>query len=304
MAKASKNLEDALKEKPPEEGKSSSAAATSNDEVEEIPVDSDDDDEEPAAASPSRDDKKRERGRRFSEEKVQAERERDELRQQNERLLRVLESQRPSGQPASTGPDMKDIEERRQKLTEDRRLVAERIAYLGNKITPEQEKEIIDRVSKIDDELYDLRAEKRERQKQASERSKPQVPEEVGYIRSKFHHVLRNGDAARYAQGEYLRLRAKGHPDGPETFERSLQEAEREFRLGNTDVSRGQRDKYSGAPSGAGGNGGSGGPRTIRMTPDRMKQADAAFPHIKDEKKRYEHFAKTVGPKILAREKR
>jgi hypothetical protein len=301
-------LEDALKDDGTGSAKTASAAS---EEIEEVSID-DDEPEDVAAAGGDeprggRDEKKRERGRAFAADLQRERQEKEELRAQNERLLQLAERVSARGPAERQGDDLendseiKALKAKQAELKERRQLLGERFEYRRKTMTREEEEKMVAEAERIDEEIFDARAGIRDRIRELKT-PKSNVPEEVGYIRSKYHHVVRNTDALRYAQGEYLRLIAKGRPASGETFEQSLREAEREFRLGSTDVSESQRSKFTSASGGGGGGGG--GPRTIKMTPERKKMADAAYSHIKNEAERYTKWAKVHGPKILEREKR
>jgi len=308
MARSKSKLEAALDDKGPGEAPAKSSAPEEIEEV-EIPEEGDDDEgggEPQAEARETREDRKRDRGRRYNEERERDREEREQLRAQNERLIREIEASRrsaPPPQPKSLDEDeqIKRLNERRLKLIEDRKLLGERIALYGGKMSDAQQDDILKKAEAIDDELYEARAEIRERKRELTTPKKEELPEAITYMRAKYHHVLRVPAAARYAHGIYNTLVAKGKPESPDTIEDAYREAEREFRLGNTDASAGQRAKYTGGTIGGGG-GSNTGPRTLKMTEDRKRNADAMFPQIKDERKRYEMYAKKVGPKILARE--
>ena len=227
---------------------------------------------------------------------------------QNERLLRELELTRR--QPAATekapsfedDEKVKEIRSRAERLRRERRLLGERIALRGDKMSSEEQEKIIREADEIDEQIYETRADLRDRKAELSRPREDPRDEVISHLRSKYHHVLRNPSAARFALGTYQMLVARGKSEGPDTVEEAYREAEREFRLGTGhEASAGQRAKYAGTPVGSA-SGGRDAPRTIRMTEERKKQADAAFGHIKDEAKRYEMFAKKVGPRILERE--
>lgn len=112
--------------------------------------------------------------------------------------------------------------------------------------------------------------------------------------------VMNHQVAGMYFRAEWMKLldprgdgsRAGGAPDDWDTLNSAMDKARRLAGLppkgGRPAPTRGQQRKYSGVARGAGGGGD--GPTTVKMTSEMKEMADAAYSHIKDPKKRYQHY--------------
>lgn len=127
---------------------------------------------------------------------------------------------------------------------------------------------------------------------QQSDPRQQQAQMELAVLRAQYADVTQNQQAALYTDYAYKRLRAEGKPDTIETARLAFEEA-RKTVLKKTPAAprptEAQRSRYTGQPNGAAParGGEEGGPKVIKMTKEMRRMADAAFSHIKDDKKRW-----------------
>ena len=103
-----------------------------------------------------------------------------------------------------------------------------------------------------------------------------------------------------YADGVQKQLVATGaQPYSQDTIDKSMDAAERQFRLGKykngvpQTPSPQMRERLQGSPRGGGSGGGEKSEGQVVMTKEMRKMANAAYGHIKDEGKRYKAWYKS-----------
>ena len=113
--------------------------------------------------------------------------------------------------------------------------------------------------------------------------------------------ATQNQQAIGWAQGVQQQEQAMGkNPWSVEVLEKAMDSAERQFKLGRykngaqREPDPNLRDRYAGPPRSASAAPGRKGDRKVVMDKTARAMADAAFPHIKDDRKRWEHWAKQV----------
>ena len=293
-----------------------------DDDEEEIEIgaepDDDDDDDggEPREPNgrPSRSERRRQRG----DDLLRAERERaDRLEKLIADQTQVLGrfAQQPSPQQRQEpppGPDPLDQEAETLQATQEglqaRFVQAQQMkddAARAVQIKALQ-KEAWELKDKIDDNAY-RRLQKRHGPKEPQGAMTPQqvrdtmIQEEA---RQRFGDFLGNAQAAQYFQGEYMRRRGLGEPDSWDTMEAAAAETRRAFRMrpkGTPPPTAGEKRRFSGQSRGAAGaREDSGGSKLITPTKEMKRMAAAAYPHIKDPKKRIQKWVNGPGAKLRA----
>lgn len=115
---------------------------------------------------------------------------------------------------------------------------------------------------------------------------------EISILRAQHADVFANRAAALHVDYAFRRMtQAEGRPDSLATAQAAIEEA-RKVVLKKGAPTQATKSKYTGSSTGAGGPAREGGQHVVKMGPEAKRMADAAFPHIQDDKKRYEHWAK------------
>jgi hypothetical protein len=291
-------------------------AARDDDEPEELEVgggddDVDDDDDSGAAPEPGqRAAKKRKRG----EDMVRAANERAE------RLERLLEQsisaqQRQVVVQAPAPQQEQRYDPNSDPLVQEHRGIQAQIQNVTNKYHDAQirkataaelqaiEAESWELRERLDDNVFRRKMRQYGGGQQQPAQSPQQLEAQYAQMRLKEEHgdVLNNKQAALYCEGEWRKLLALGKPDDFATFGLAAEETRKAFRMPLKNArpapTIAQRKRFAGVSRG-GSAPAEGSNKTVKMTKERMKMADAYAPHIKDQKKRYQHWANTVGAKL------
>jgi len=125
-------------------------------------------------------------------------------------------------------------------------------------------------------------------------------------IQIQYPDVAENAGAWAWADGRARQLLAKGRQYSQDLVREVMEETRREFRIGGAASPRDDRTRASlAAPTrGSGSRAAAPASGKIRMTPMMRSMADAAYPNIKDVKKRYQHWAETSGSAYLDMERK
>lgn len=111
--------------------------------------------------------------------------------------------------------------------------------------------------------------------------------------------IVADANRLRWAQGRMQMELAEGKPDTEATVEDVMEQARRKFGLPSkrTRPAPSAADKRRLGGMGRGG-GSSDARRTLSLSRTDKDMADAAFPHVKDERKRHEMWARGAGRKL------
>lgn len=124
-----------------------------------------------------------------------------------------------------------------------------------------------------------------------------QVQTELAVLKATHADVFANKAAALHVNYAYQRMiHAEGAPDSIVTAQKAVEEARRVVLKQSTTQkpSQGTKAKFTSQSTGAGGAARAGGTPVIRIGKEGERMADAALPHIKDDKKRYETWGKMM----------
>lgn len=113
---------------------------------------------------------------------------------------------------------------------------------------------------------------------------------EMMLLRARHPEVMSHQDAPRWAKVRYEQLILEGHPPGWDTTDIVMKEARARYKLGGARQDETLERKLTGHSKGAGGGGGE--KKSVTLSKTDVAMANAAFGHIKDEKKRLQMYAK------------
>lgn len=165
----------------------------------------------------------------------------------------------------------------------------------AGQLTPEKKDALTKEVRALDKKAFQVEIKRNERS-----RPRQQSPAEQ-YLMSRHPDVMSDPKARAFASGTYQRIAATGRTDEMKMIEEAAKETREQFGMTSIDATAQQRKAHTGIPQGGGAAASKNAPKTIVMTDEYKRMADAAYSDILDDKERHRHWAKTVGKKILAR---
>lgn len=286
-------------------GKSAKLEEKSGDIFITLPGDSpkEEDDDEPAERPPETAETRRRNRYREQIERATAAEVRSRQLEEENRALREMQlhalRQQPFAQPSAQTADPLDTEIKSTQAQRRRLFDVYTLAVQNRALQPGDQERYIEESEALEEKMQGLRIKKHLRDN--TPRVDPQV-EEFNYVRNSNPDVFGNPRAVMTLQSIYYRKRAQDRPDSRETLEEAIDETRKELRLGpyrNMPVSQNTKEKYTGVPRGMGTNANEAQPVQIKMDKHMRKMADAAFPHIKDQNKRYQQWANTAGREVI-----
>lgn len=243
-------------------------------------------------ARASRAEKKRERLNLMDELKSVRE---DNARLANE--MRALATRPVYVQPAPEQP--KDpVDDEMDRAYSDQRSLLVEFNALGEKISPEQLKDYEKRSRDIEERKYRAIA-RREMRDSGVGRGPSEQQQAASAMQARYPEVMNNPKMKAWARGEYLKLRAEDMPDSWDTIERVMQATRTKFGIGRR-AAPSDADRSRHTSVGRAGASGSRGSSGFEMTPALKKIADKAFPHIADEKARYQKWVNDCSEGYMA----
>lgn len=125
-------------------------------------------------------------------------------------------------------------------------------------------------------------------------------------IREKYADVYTDNRYVGYAEGEYRKLLAEGHPDGDATLERAMNASRERFGLmKKPPPGDGSKARFAAnSPRAGGAPPADGGVVRVKLDKATRKIAMAAFAHLPDEESRVKAWIKTPAGKAYARRNR
>lgn len=247
----------------------------------------------------------------------------DILGEVESRVSRVLEQrlatlpllQQQRQEPRQPEPDQftQQIEGRLQQVYDQQDSISAtfRAKQKDGTLTDSEYAELTKKARKLDEERTELLSARAARKLGLGRQADPQAAAQEAIrqqTRARHADVYDHPDAdsmVRYAEGYFQSALARAQRLGRQVnptdlLDESLDKAREEWGIQTKrrpERSEAERRKFTGAPT-SGGKGG-GESRTIRMTAAHKAMADAFAPQIKDDHKRYQHWAKTVGKSIV-----
>lgn len=170
-------------------------------------------------------------------------------------------------------------------------------------LTEAQRDQFRTRASALEKKKFDLRIARANRNSQPSQE---QVARQENHqlLVARYPDVCADQRALNWATLEYQKAVIEGQPGGWETTDAVMRRARTQFKmgdLGKRQADPANRTRLAGQPRGASAGGGGEDKKVFRMGEKEKEMADAAYPHIKDEKVRYAHFAKKIVERKAAR---
>jgi hypothetical protein len=284
-------------------------------EIEETPKDpvvdleAEEDDEEEGDPKPSRKEKKASRTWMNREEKERLERQAIEAEARAVASAQALQQvtqmaqmyARPQQQTQSDPIDAELERANAERIALDDHYAA-RYRDSNNPLTQEELKGFKDRAVALEDKKTMLIAEKVARRSGMQQQQSAGEQAVRAYLAANFPEASQSQQALAYAGGIQAQRAAEGKaPWSVEVIHEAMTAAEKRFAMGKYRSGAPRepdpvlRDRYVAAPRGASGGSSKGGERTVTMTKEFRQMADKAFPHIKDDGKRWRHWAKEVG---------
>lgn len=271
--------------------------------------------EENERRDPDDDEDEEDRRQTRAERKAERGRLKDELeatRGQNRELL-----ERVSRMEGALQQSMRDTRDssRRAGAEEDDPLQAElddvfdqqealsaQIAQVGKHMTADQERNFLAKARRLDIRKHELIAERTARRN--APRADPEAEQRRAF-QAAYADVFENEAAKQYAKAEFLRLvhhpnPAMRKPDNKETLRLAMENTRKEFGMSRPAPTEQERARTSGVSRGGTGGGGKR-ENMVGMGKFEKGLADKAFPHIKDDKTRWNKWAQTAGKKMLER---
>lgn len=216
--------------------------------------------------------------------------------------VQALIQRLPTGQqaPQQTDPIDGELERVDKDYLSLQQRYRMRAGDTKNPITEKEMEELNLEALKLDRKRTELAVAKHTRGGPAPQQMDPRQQAFQMYVFSKWPEAASTPAALQFAHSKQLEAQAMGkNPLSMEVIDSAMDAAERQFRLGKYKSGAPRspdpvlRDRYQSAPRGSSGSANNG-PRQVTMTKELRRMADKAFPHIKDEKKRYEKFAREV----------
>ena len=268
-------------------------------EEEEGSDDSDEADEEP---EPTRREKRANRVREFQERMERAERAAQAAMESQQQLMQQLIAMQQPREPQVDPRESfnKTYNQTEYELIELRGLYSQRAqeyAAAGHRMPREEVDSFIEKQREL--ELKKQQAWSDLYVQQNNFRQDPraqQVQTELAVLKAQHADVFANKAASLHVNYAYQRMiHAEGKPDSITTAQAAIEEARKVvLKQGTTPKpSAGAKAKYTSQGTGAGGSARDGTP-VIKIGKEGERMADAALPHIKDDKKRYEMWGKMM----------
>jgi hypothetical protein len=274
-------------------------------EPEETDDDGDDDaevetDDDP---SPTRREKRQNRWREMQEAREQAERRADAAMAAQQQMMQQLMAMQQPREPQVDPQESfnKTYNQTEYELIELRGMYSQRAqeyAQAGQRMPREEIDHFIGKQREL--ELKKQQAWSDLYVTQNNFRQDPraqQVQTELAVLKATHADVFANKAAALHVNYAYQRMiHAEGAPDSIVTAQKAVEEARRVVlkQAATQKPSQGTKAKFTSQSTGAGGAARAGGTPVIRIGKEGERMADAALPHIKDDKKRYETWGKMM----------
>jgi len=281
---------------------------------------SDDDDDDPIDAptpsGPTREDKRKNRAWMNREDKDRLERENQELKARADQAILQAQQATTYAQQAVQysqqnqprhGYSNDPIDHAAGLLARERKVLNQeyqnRYAEAGRRpISAEEQQAFEARAEELEQRNVQIGVARALRAQGLGQHNPQQTQADVLRIQitQKYPEASQHQAALVYADGVQKQLVATGaQPYSQDTIDKSMDAAERQFRLGKykngvpQTPSPQMRERLQGSPRGGGSGGGEKSEGQVVMTKEMRKMANAAYGHIKDEGKRYKAWYKS-----------
>jgi hypothetical protein len=270
--------------------------------------DDDDGDDEPSSGQKTsvRQEKKRNRYREMQERANSAEQARKDTEARFSQMLNLYE-RTVAAQQQPKVPQQDEHDARLEQIYREQETLYTELQIKARTLTEADKNRIEKRAKELDAEKIAVTVQKHMRQNGGGQPARGPAETMQAMLQIEYPDVVGHEDALGWSQGYYQMARREGRPAGMELAREAMQKARQRFRMGgNGQASRppppqALKAKYAGVTQG-----GSGGRdadeerEQVIMSKPFRKMANGKYGHIKDEKKRYDMWAKGPGKRLLA----
>lgn len=258
--------------------------------------DDDDSDGDGEGGRKNRRDRKRERGRRLGHVDDSSE----VIRELSERLARAegaLSRGFPQQEKKEEGPDPIDTEIAKKGKALDRILELYNTALVSKTATPEKIAEWQKDAKELEDELDELKYQRRVKKSQPKESPNTSMKEHIMRLHPDIY-APGNQRIQAWARAKLTLRVSEGAPENLNTLNEVMEEARSTFGLpsrsqAKSSATPAMRSRLAGIPRSSGA-AASSEPKRKKLSVHDMRMADSRFHYIKDKDKRYRHYYKEV----------
>lgn len=266
--------------------------------------DEDDDDvTEDKQERPSRKERRKNRYREAMERAEAAERRAEQAEQQARQAFMISQQQALTQKPAESSKD--EFKEKLDAVYREQEMLYRELNMKGQNIRPDEVERIEQRARELDEMKHEIIAQ-RLRKKEPGQAQGAPTGDMVtaAMIQMEYPDVCDNPQVLAWAQSYYGMLRAEGRPGTLVELREAMEKARQRYRLPTakngrkpppSPVSRSRYEGFSRGQAGA-----TEEPeQEVVMSKAFRKMANAMYPHVKEEKKRFEMWAKGAGKRAL-----
>lgn len=265
----------------------------------------DEDDDEPVPKSSIRQEKKRNRYREMSERAEAADRARAESDARFSQMMSLYQ-QTLQAQQRPAAPDKDEHESRLESIYREQELLYSELQQKARTLTQSDKDRIEKRARELDSEKIQVAVQKHLRANGGGQQSTGAGDTMQAILQLEYPDVTSRADALGWAQAYYQMQRQEGKAASIDLAREAMNKAKARFRIGGGAERRpppaaSAREKYAGVGRGGGGHDPDDIDREqVVMSKPFRKMANAKYPLIKDEKKRWDMWAKGPGKRLLA----
>lgn len=268
--------------------------------------DEDDEDGEPAAGPKKsvRQEKKRNRYREMSDRASAAEQAHRDAEARFEARFSQLLGAFTNQQRPQTPPEKDEYETRLESIYREQETLYTELQVKARTLTQADKDRIERRAKELDAEKIAVTVQKHIRQAGVGQPQNGRGDTMKAMLEIEYPEVTAHQDALGWAQSYYQMQRREGRAQSIDLARESMQKARQRFRLGGGErrapaPTAATREKYAGVGRGGGGRDPDEDSQQVVMNKHFRKLANGKYSHIKDEKKRYEMWAKGPGKRLL-----
>jgi hypothetical protein len=291
-------------------------APEDDEEDEELSLDDDEeegDDEAEPAEQLTRKERRRNRLREVQEKARAAEERAEAAERAYQAMLEAQEQQRTAEPVQHEHPAQRDYDaeykakwDEQQRVADYANMLNEKYERQGQRMPKEEYDQLLAYAQRLEQDRQRIQYERFHAEKQPQQRQQPApvVHPVVRAMHAEFPDVFTDPLAKEQVKINYKRALREGKPDNPDTLRAAVIEA-RHQHLGvkppAPKPTANAKAKFTGSGSGgqAGQRGADAPKNVVMMTKEMKRMADAAYPHIEDNAKRWKTWAKTAGVKSM-----
>jgi len=270
--------------------------------------DDDEEADEPISQSKGsvRQEKKRNRYREMSERAAAAERARQETEARFSQMMSLYE-RTVASQSRPQEPQKDEFDDKLDKIYREQETLYTELQLKARTLTQQDKDRIERRARELDAEKISVTVQKQIRASGAGQQSNGAASTMQAMLQMEYPEIMAHEDALGWAQSYYQMARREGRMASLDLARESMQKARQRFRIGGGAPERrapppsaAARAKYAGVGASGGGRDADDERDEVVMSKPFRKMANGKYPHIKDEKKRYQMWAQGPGKRLLA----